>query len=107
MSETEASVVIHVSREMQVKGFGVRAHVTLDGTHVGALWIGGTLTLPAAPGTRLLRVEGRGLGALTMESCWHKVRLAPGEAAAFRIVIRPGVLKSKFSLEPAPVPKLP
>ena len=84
----------------------MRAHVTLDGTHVGALWIGGALTLPAAPGTRLIRVEGRGLGSLTIESCWQKVRLAPGEAAAFRVVIRRGVLKSKFSVEPAPMPKL-
>lgn len=105
MSETETSAVIHITREMQLGGFGVRAHVSMDGTHVGALWIGGALTLPAAPGTRLIRVEGRGLGALTLESCWAKVRLAPGEEAAFRIITRKGIMKSQFALVPVPLPK--
>ena len=105
MSETETSAVIHISRATQFKGFGVRAHVILDGAHVGALRIGAALTLPAAPGTRLIRVEGRGLGSLTIESGWLKFRLAPGEVAAFRIVIRRGLLKSRFSLERTPAPR--
>jgi hypothetical protein len=100
MSETETPAAIHITREMQLGGFGVRAHVSMDGVHVGALWVGGKLTLPAAPGTRLIRVEGRGLGALTLESCWLKVRLGPGDVAALRITTRKGVMKSRFVLEP-------
>ena len=104
MREKDTSAVIHVSREMQLPGFGVRAHVSVDGKHVGALWIGRTLTVPVEPGSRLLRVEGRGLGALTLESCWVKVRLAPGEAAAFSIFTRKGLMKSTFAVEPVPPP---
>ena len=105
MSETETPAVIHISRAFQLGGFGVRARVTVDGADVGALWIGKALKATVAPGTRLIRVEGKGIGALTIEGGWVKARLAPGEVAAFEIVIRKGMMKDRFTLEPVPLRK--
>jgi hypothetical protein len=107
MSETEPSAVIHISRATQLNGCAFRAHVILDREHVGALWIGAALTVPAPPGARLVRVEGRGLGSMLIEPEVLNVRVAPGEVAAFRIVVRKGALKNRFSLERAPAPRLP
>jgi len=106
MSQTEPAGTIHVQREPQLIGFGMRAYVHLDGAMIGRLRPGEALTATTAPGARLLQVRGAGVGAI-IASDTLLIHLRPGELAAIRLVIRRGVWRNGYQLQRVYPPRRP
>jgi hypothetical protein len=106
MSQNPTVGVIHLERPAELVSVARRLRVILDGEVAGWLRAEEALTLPAAPGSHVLHVGPAGLFGRLAGSGSLPFHLAPGEVAAFRVIVHIGALRNTFHIVPVLPPRL-
>jgi len=106
MTEKQPVGVIHLERPAELLSVARRLRVILDGEVAGWLRTEEALTLTAAPGDHILHVGPAGVLAGFGGSGSLTFHLAPGEMAAFRVVVQIDTWKNTFHIVPVLPPSL-